>query len=154
MADLLYNLDDIINEAIINNRPVVIVEGIDDVKIYDNVAKNCSKNVLTTPIELIEGYAEGCNGVIRANTQILINDQENEIPIDLVLLVIDKDVRDFRNELPANNKFSLVLKNYSFESHFVTPNNFKYVLEKTTNATQLLLDSIDLEAEFQIFFQT
>lgn len=151
MTALLPTLDDIVNEAIINNRPAVIVEGIDDVKIYEKISKNRNRNSLIIPIELIEGYTEGCDGVINANSKIMLMNSETAIPNDLILLIIDKDVRDFRNQIPLSLEFTLVLEHYSFESYFVNPNNFKYILEKTTNANQTLINSINIDFEFSNF---
>lgn len=112
------SIDEVLNEAIMSSTPVIIVEGIDDLKIYTSVAKSVLKKCEVYPVETINGYSAGCNHVIAA-IRDLYNLNDSIHPIEnFVLGVIDRDAREFRDELPSEAAI-FALDYYSMESHFV-----------------------------------
>jgi len=123
MSDTIYsqmlpNAIEVINDAIMSGQPFLILEGCTDISIYQKISKNLGKEVVLKPVELIDGYSSGCNNVIK-----LINDlEENELSSSLVkgniIGIIDKDVRDYRGEIPSSANI-ITMKFYSIESHFV-----------------------------------
>ena len=96
-----YDLAETLNAALMNQEPVVIVEGQDDIKFYDNIALLNGLVINVQPIENIEGYTEGCEKVIEA-----ITEAQSLIKADIrlkryIMGIIDKDARPFRNTLPT-----------------------------------------------------
>ncbi|MFZ6733625.1 DUF4435 domain-containing protein [Undibacterium sp. Ji42W] len=111
-------IDELFNSAIMSRTPAIIVEGKYDIKIYEDIAKSVHKEVEVYPIEIINGYTEGCDQVIKA-VQELYQLTSNTPIENHIVGVIDRDVREFRNQLPTEQAF-LILDLYSIESHFVT----------------------------------
>ncbi|WP_350313597.1 DUF4435 domain-containing protein [Dickeya fangzhongdai] len=139
-----YVIGEVLNEAIMTNTPAVIVEGIDDVKIYDDICKSLNDDYFVLPIECIDGYSEGNEQVIKAMNFI------SSLPVSTynyhkyTIGIIDKDVRDYRGELPEND-LVFPLFYYSMESHFINKTVLKKLLSEFTRMTNDLLadDLID-----------
>lgn len=109
---------EVINDAIMSGQAALVLEGITDFKTYAEVSSCLSREVVLKPVELIDGYGEGCQQVIQ-----LICDLEDNLTLSphlagRVIGIIDKDVREFRGELPVSANI-VVLRAYSMESHFV-----------------------------------
>lgn len=138
MAGLFYEVDEILNESIMTGVPCVIVEGIDDIKIYIDLTKHTALDIEVYAVEHIDGYGQGCDEVIRA-VQAL-----EELPATqhelraCILGIIDKDVRDFRGEVPVSSSI-LILKYYSIESHFISKSVVANTLRLCTKASQELI---------------
>jgi len=124
----------IIARARMEKKPLIIVEGIDDVKIYESFGKKVGKKISVRAIETFPGYDEGCDHVKKfiEDAQDTINEaQENE---RFILGIIDRDASYYRGERYDYLKSILVLNFYSYESHFVTKNNVRYILERILNS--------------------
>lgn len=138
MTGLFYEVDEILNEAIMTGVPSIIVEGIDDISIYIDLSRHATFDIEVYAVEHIEGFGQGCDQVLKAIEAL------EEIPaIDIelqahILGIIDKDVRDFRNELPRSPAI-LVLKHYSIESHFVSKAVIANTLQLCTKASQKMV---------------
>lgn len=133
-----YEIDELLNEAIITGVPAVIVEGIDDISIYDEISNRVPFDVEVYAVENIDGFNEGCEAVISA-LEDLNSLPDNPYPLcNHILGVIDKDVRDFRQEIPEVEPL-LVLKYYSIESHFVSEQVISNVLKVVSKANQDLI---------------
>ncbi|MGQ6466019.1 hypothetical protein ACUNEK_06565 [Serratia sp. IR-2025] len=113
-----YEISEILNTAIMTKSISVIVEGVDDIQVYYGIAKSANKIVEIFPIETIDGYAPGCNHIVTAMDDILELPKANVNIDNYIIGIIDKDVKDFRGEMPTN-PLILTLKHYSMESHFV-----------------------------------
>ena len=112
------SIDEVLNEAIMSSTPAIIVEGIDDLKTYISIAKSAVENFEIYPVETIDGYSAGCQHVVNAIRDLYsLNDATHPIE-NFVLGIIDRDVREFRNEIPEEEAI-LALEYYSLESHFV-----------------------------------
>ena len=119
MLDPRLSIDEVFNEAIMSGTPVIIVEGIDDIKTYQSIASAVDDRIEVYAIETIAGWGAGCDSIIAAIRELYAL-QQNPYPVDKFILgIVDRDVREFRNELPAEPAF-LVLDFYSIETHFVT----------------------------------
>ena len=138
MAVGTYEIDELLNEAIITGTPVILVEGIDDIPIYEKISSSLDFDVEVYAIENIEGYTEGCEQVINAITELNLLDNTRHPLNENILGIIDKDVRDFRGEVP-NLDALFMLNYYSIESHFLTKGNILNVLKLTTKANKSLL---------------
>lgn len=134
-----YEIDEIFNEAVMTGIPSLIVEGIDDVTIYSNIC--CSNNLKAEiyAVEHIEGFSEGCIEVIKSIKALtkLIND--DYVLEEHILGVIDKDVRDFRADIP-NLAALLVLKYYSIESHFISKSAVNHILNLCSKLEKSYID--------------
>lgn len=148
-----YEISEILNAAIMTSSISVIVEGVDDIQVYDKIARSANKTAEIYPIEIIEGYSPGCNHVVTAMDKITEIPQSNLNYSNYIIGIIDKDVKDFRGEIPTN-QLILTLKYYSMESHFVDkealPNIFESIIKApksliTNNFIDHLYESISLE---------
>lgn len=147
-----YDLEETIIAGLMCNKPVVIVEGQDDIKFYDNIATLNDLNVDICAVETIEGYSEGCEQVINAMTQaesLIHNDDSLKM---YIMGIIDRDVRQYLNNVPEMENL-LVLKYYSYETHLITDSTIKSIVEQLTRAsgsmiTQNVVDY--LKEEFNI----
>lgn len=154
MDSFCYEIDEILNEAIITGVPALIVEGIDDISIYDNLALKVPFEYEVYAVENIEGFSEGCEQVILAVEELNTLESEAHELTNHVLGVIDKDVRDFRQELPSIEPI-LVLNHYSIESHFVSRAIVEHILKLCSKAnreiiTEELCDLIMDEVETKL----
>ncbi|EKN3726133.1 TPA: hypothetical protein ACPZRY_002212 [Yersinia enterocolitica] len=138
-----YIISEVLNEAIMTKIPTIVVEGIDDVKIYDCIAKTVNKNYFVIPIECIDGFSEGNEHVIRAMNQVSILPSSKYGYENYIVGIIDKDVRDFRHDIPIN-RLIFPLTVYSIESHFVNNEAILLFISELTRATRDLINS-DLE---------
>lgn len=118
----------LISRARLEKKPLVVVEGKDDIPVYEQFAKKVNKKVRIRAIETFQNYSEGCTQVRQfiEDAQVEINkSEENE---KYIMGIVDRDASFYRNEI-NEMKGLLVLKAYSFESHFVTRNNLEYAVE-------------------------
>ncbi len=128
MLGNFYEIDELLNEAVMTGVPSIIVEGIDDISIYSEISNSVPFDVEIYAVESIEGYGEGCQNVINAIKELNALPNNKHRLVENVLGIIDKDVRDFREEMPDVEPI-LVLNNYSIESHFVS----KTIIANTLN---------------------
>jgi len=125
---MLYEIDELLNEAIMTKVPSVLVEGVDDIEVYDAICGFVTHDVEIYAIETIKGFSRGCEQVILALRNLHSLPESEEKVSQHILGIIDKDVRDFRGEIPELDSL-LVLNFYSIESHFVSENVLKNILE-------------------------
>jgi len=133
-----YILSEILNQAIMTKTPIIIVEGIEDVKIYDAIAESIGKKCQVLPIECIDGYHEGNEHVINSMNHILEIPPSRYNYSEYILGIIDKDVRDFRRSIPIN-PLIFPLSVYSIESHFVNKESILLFIKNLTRATSDLI---------------
>lgn len=132
-----YDLDEVLTDAIMSNQPALIVEGKDDIRIYEQLSNIIDKPCTVYPIQSIANYAAGCTSVISCIERLQAKFDENPNNIQYVLGIADRDARYYRREIPDNLRGLLILKYYSIESHFITQANLRYILPLITNATYL-----------------
>ena len=137
-------IDELLNEAIMTGVPAIIVEGIDDISIYTSIGQKAPFDVEVYAIENITGYNEGCEQLIGALESLYqLPDSQHQIKNN-ILGIIDKDVRDYRNEIPAVDSI-LTLKYYSIESHFVSKDILGKSVNLCTKATEDMLSQGDIQ---------
>lgn len=143
------DLNAVFNTATMTKTPCVMVEGIDDRSIYENVTKKLGINIDVVHVSLLEDYHAGCEGVIKCIQKlqekfIIAPDTEKYF-----FGIIDRDTRPYENPTEFEEiqqlKKLFILKYYSIETYFATPKNIEYVVSKITNAinsdiTQKVLD--------------
>ena len=123
----------------LSERPLVIVEGKDDISFYDKISTISLKNTKITAVENIQGYTEGCTGIESLILDIQGILDEEDINEKFFLAIIDADVRRYRNE-EITLKGLLTLKYYSYESHFITPYVASKLIEQFSNINGELID--------------
>lgn len=126
-----HDLDEIVIAAMMCNHPLVIVEGQDDVKFYNNIATLNNLNIDARAIETVNGYTEGCDKVIDAMSEVQNLIQNDNRLKRYVIGIIDRDVRAYSNTIPINDNL-LVLKYYSYEMHLITDTTIKRLIEQLT----------------------
>lgn len=137
MSGLLLEADELLNEAIMSETPILIVEGIDDIPVYEDVANSVDKVVEVYAAENIGDVSEGCRGVINCIENIrCVSENFNIDPY--VLGIVDRDSRPYRGETPVDSAI-LLLNWYSMESHFITNEATEFVIKTLTRATGKLL---------------
>lgn len=127
-----YNINEIINIALMTGQPVVIVEGYDDIKFYSNIGYRIGKQINIVAIETVEGFSEGCEEVIRAIQSLQSYYANDSRLIKYMVGIIDRDSRQYRETVP-DLKGLFVLKGYSYESHLITKNTVTKQIELLTS---------------------
>lgn len=137
MSEMEFGIVEILAQAQMTEEPVIILEGIDDLQLYEKLFELSEKNeAVFLAIEQVDGYTKGCTSLVSAMNELYDYDFENAL--GRVLGVIDKDVRDFRCEIP-NNELIFPLNVYSIESHFVNEFVFRKVFFGLTKAPKSLM---------------
>ncbi|MDW1550207.1 DUF4435 domain-containing protein [Vibrio sp. YT-18] len=138
-----------INEIFLNaeqlGEKVLIVEGEDDVNLYDGMFHSngyfiyAVENIEKVDSENGERYQPGCGGVKTAITDLLrVEDGNTGLLKNHILGIVDKDVSDFRDEV-FNSEIVFNLESYAIENHFVSKEVIKNLLVDYTKATKTLI---------------
>lgn len=137
MVKPVYNVKEWVNTTKLTKQKVIIVEGINDIRVYEKFAESPSVHI--DWIGSISGFAGGCDAIIRLAKELSTCNIES---IDSkFLLIIDKDVRDFKGNLPEFS-FVFTLKYYSIESYFVSFEHASYFLNFNTRVPRRDLEEI------------
>lgn len=127
-----YEADELLNLAIMSKMPYVIVEGVDDIRIYEEIAKSAQVLCEVYSVGMLEGLVGGNDGVIQAMERIeSLSMPRGKSAKDFILGIIDCDARYFRNEMPVLESV-LSLSVYSIESHFVSKLSIKPSIDQLT----------------------
>lgn len=139
-----YEADEILNLAIMSKTPYIVVEGVDDIRIYEDIANSANVACEVYSVDMLEGLSGGNDGVIEAMEIIeSLNMPIGKSAKDFVMGVIDRDSRYFRGEMPVlASVFSL--NTYSLESHFVSSFTIKPSIDRLTRIS--VTDEIDVNA--------
>lgn len=159
----------ILANAKMNKIKLVLVEGKDDVKKYEYILINSDKvtddrfidQVQIIPIEIIaqsdkdgnviyetgkvKRYTENCEGIISALSDINKNIEENKITINIekyLLGIIDKDVRNHREDISLLPNTLFLLPYYSIESFYVNMKSVEVVLKKSIQRPSLIEEEL------------
>lgn len=143
---LAFEADELLNSAIMNKLPVIIVEGCDDVPIYERLALSIGRDCEVYASENILSGRSGCSGVIEHLSTIRSNSEGMDIA-PYILGIIDRDARYYRGEIPSDDAL-LVLEFYSIETHFVSSEAVRFLIERTTRATSHLTSDADAAIVF------
>lgn len=134
---LTMEFDELLNEAIMSETPMLVVEGIDDISVYEGICSQTGKSVEVVAVQNLKNMSEGNRGVVEFINELYELDFGGNIE-DYVLGVIDRDSRFYRGELlevPA----LFILKWYSMESHFVTKESIRIIIKQCTRTQEKLI---------------
>ena len=146
------DLEETIIAGLMCNQPVIIVEGQDDIKFYDNIATLNELKVEVRAVETIDGYTEGCEQVCNAMNEVAMLVQKDSRLKRYAMGIIDRDVRQYLNTLPTIDNL-LVLKYYSYEMHLITDKTIRRLLEQLTMAPASLITQSVVEMLKQDFYE-
>lgn len=136
-----FTADELLNLSIMTKSAILILEGSDDVPIYERLAESINLDCEIYASQNILSGREGCGGVIENIRSI--REVSGSIGVEkYVLGVIDRDARYYRNEIPSDPAI-FVLNYYSIESHFVDACSIKYLIPRVTRATNRLIREDD-----------
>ncbi|MFM5502755.1 hypothetical protein ACET7P_17730 [Aeromonas veronii] len=141
-------IDEVLNEAIMSSTAVILVEGIDDIPIYEELLSEAipGKDCEVYAIENIEGYDEGCRGVL--DCVEALSEQNDKIDITKHILgIMDRDARFYRGETQNHNAL-LILSYYSIESHFITKQALSLTIRQITRASNNFICEDDINRIF------
>lgn len=137
-----------INELLLNaqelNEKILLVEGVDDVRLYENMFDDEGYTVVAIEnietIESVDGqrYQAGCDGVKRAIRDITEHEEGNtELISKNMLGIVDKDVSDYRGE-ELNSDIVVNLRYYAIENHFLEPETIYLLLKSFIKSAKLV----------------
>lgn len=149
-----FEADELLNLAIMSKTPYIITEGVDDIRLYEDIAVSADVQCDIYSVEMLEGLAGGNDGVIQAMGIIeSLPMPPGKIAKDFVMGIIDSDARYYRREMPALASI-LSLRAYSIEGHFVSKFSIKPSIDKITRISlsdNINVDLIYSEVEKNIF---
>ncbi|MCS0025199.1 hypothetical protein [Vibrio antiquarius] len=134
-----YNINDIVSQSIMTKVPTIIVEGIDDIQVYEDISKSANVKSHVVASELISPFKSGCVGVTELMESIDQMPSSRYTVSDYVVGIIDKDIRDYRGEI---EEYSCLfpLKYYSMESHYICCSKILSLVSSMTKANSRLLN--------------
>ena len=137
-----HDLKERILAAKMGSLPIILVEGKNDVKFYENLMKLHGLNAEILAIENIPDYTEGCKEVCRALQEFERIISESDVSLQAYLMgIIDGDARKYTNNILQITNL-LMLKCYSFETHLITQQALKDIVSTTTSATKIIDDKL------------
>lgn len=134
---LTMEYDELLNEAIMSETPMLVVEGVDDISIYEGICHQLEKYCEVVAVQNLKDMSEGNRGVIDFIKALLELNYEGDLD-KYILGVIDRDSRYYRGEI-VNVPAIFMLKWYSMESHFITRQAIRCVAEQCTRIQPKLL---------------
>lgn len=139
--------DEILNEAIMSDTPILVVEGVDDIPVYERISSQVGKKIEVIAVQNLKGMSEGNRGVIEFITGL------EELAFDgrlekYITGIIDRDARYYRGELVTSPAL-FILKWYSMESHFITRAAVKTVVVECTRIQDKLITPELIELLYQ-----
>jgi hypothetical protein len=139
IEDMKLAFDKAVNMAYMQKRPMVVVEGKDDLSIYMRIANEIKDNITVRPIQYYKNCSAGCNQIEKEFKKL--NDQysnDHEV-YKYTLGVMDRDAKGFRGELKAYTGI-YYLDFYSLENCFVSLKSLLHVFAYLTHVTPDILD--------------
>jgi hypothetical protein len=138
-----FEADELLNAAIMSKTPFVIVEGVDDIRIYEEIARSAEVACEIYAVASLEGLSGGNDGVIEAIELVESLSLPPGKSVDQFLMgIIDCDARFYRNEMPSSPSI-FCLDAYSIESHFVSKFVLKPSIDRLTRTS--LRDYVDVD---------
>jgi hypothetical protein len=128
------SLSSAITNAVMNKKPLVIVEGKDDLGIYCELINGIDEHFNIKPIEYFKDCSPGCKEIERKITEINSIYPTGHKAYSFFKGIVDRDTKYFRGELLARDGI-LYLDSYSFESEFVSESSIIDTVKLLTAAS-------------------
>lgn len=138
IPEMTFAADELLNLAIMTKVPVLIVEGVDDIPIYERLSMAIKVECDVYAAATLSKGREGCRGVL--DNIFEIRSSSEGVPIErFVLGVIDRDARFYRGELDLDPAI-FALNYYSIESHYISVCSVEFLIPRFTSATRKLIN--------------
>jgi hypothetical protein len=124
-----------VKSAYMTRKPLIIVEGKDDLSIYDDLINNTSRKYNIKPIEYFKNCSSGCAEIESRVSYINQKYVDGHLVYKYFKGIVDSDVKPFRNEKDERSGI-LYLNSYSFENSFVTDKSIIHIIKLLTSITQ------------------
>jgi len=129
------SLAESIAEAIINNEFFLLVEGVDDIPIYEKLLCEIVNDYNVQCFSNLSDYGVGCDALI--STVENLTKTEPSIAVKKIWgAIIDLDSRFFRGTIPTHPQVT-TLSRYSIENFFVNKESIVAILKTTTKCGDL-----------------
>lgn len=155
---LIIKPDELVSTAIMSNRPILVVEGINDYPIYSELYPTCDVYIAENLNFEDSITEEGCSKVVESIKIIRENINNNEVELSKYILgIIDLDTRIFTSR-EIDDPIIYTLDKYSIENYFVNSKTIKFLVKKSTRLPEKdipddLLDDIFDEVKQSILEQ-
>lgn len=142
--DMQISLHQAVINAVMTKKPLLIVEGKDDLSIYHDLLNSNASKFNIKPIEHFKDCSPGCKEIETQVSIINENYGDGHKIYSFFRGVVDRDAKKFRNELHAKNGLTY-LQSYSFENSFVTRKSILSTVKLLTSVSseQLTLNITD-----------
>ncbi len=145
----IIQVNDLISIAKMSGTPYIIVEGVDDIPIYDKIKNSRFLNVEIYASRQLDGIEPGCRGVERVIDTLNENFTE-DLASKYVLGIMDKDVKDFRNEIKILKNL-LYTEYYSMETHLISDIIVLKIISNFIRSPENLIDNGIIEKFWEFF---
>jgi len=145
----IIQVNDLISIAKMSGTPYLIVEGVDDIPIYDKIKTSRFLNIEIYASRQFDGIEPGCRGVERV-INILNETFTEDLASQYVLGIMDKDVKDFRNEIKIIKNL-LYTEYYSMETHLISNTIVLKIISNFIRSPENLIDNIIIESFWNFF---
>ncbi|UKA28044.1 DUF4435 domain-containing protein [Photobacterium damselae] len=134
VSDMQISLHSAVTNAVMTRKPLIIVEGKDDLSIYHDLLADKSKIFNIKPIEYFKSCSPGCKE-IEDQVSLINNKYTNGHKVyNFFKGIVDRDAKPFRNEL-SEKEGIFYLNTYSFENSFVTENSIITTVKLLTSVS-------------------
>lgn len=130
------SLSEHIAEALICKEIFVLVEGVDDIPIYEEILSRIKKDHYVESFSNLSDKGCGCDCIIEAITEYHKNTLDHSKYAYDWIAILDRDIRHIRGTIP-NHKNIFVLKSYSIENYFINKTTIECILRTCTNCGTL-----------------
>ncbi|PKH88648.1 hypothetical protein CXF79_04540 [Colwellia sp. Bg11-28] len=130
-----------VKTAVMTKRPLVVVEGKDDLSVYIDLINSNDNKFNVKPIEYFKECTSGCAEIENKVTFINEKYSNSHLVYKYFKGVVDSDAKAFRNEKNERPGI-LYLNSYSFENSFVTE---KSIIETIKTLTSVSREQLNLD---------
>lgn len=128
-----------IKKAVMTKRPLIVVEGKDDLGIYYDLLNREENKFNIKPIEYFKGCGSGCNEIEKQVHEINKKYEKHHRAYGYFKGIVDSDAKPYRNEKVERSGI-LYLETYSFENSFVTNQSILETVKLITSVSNEQLD--------------
>jgi len=128
------SVEQAITKAVMINKPLIIIEGKDDLPIYSELIDN-KNNIEIKPIECFDNCSSGCKEIERVVNVINYKYPSKHNIYNYFKGIVDLDTKKYRSEEKKRDGI-LYLKTYSFENSFVNKKSLSHLIKILTNASE------------------
>jgi hypothetical protein len=137
---------DAVKSAVMTKRPLIVVEGKDDLSIYIDLINGNSSKYNIKPIEYFKNCNPGCSEIENKVTYLNSKYRDEHIAYKYFKGIVDSDAKPFRSEMNVRAGV-LYLNTYSFENCFVTE---KSIIETIKTLTSVSKEQLNLQLTTKI----